>query len=251
MSTRNVRWWVALATAPLAVAACGEDRPDATAALRAPVDGATVAGGLTVEMVADGVGIEAAGDIHAGFGHFHVIVDEGCLEEGTAVPRDPNHVHFGGGAASGTLYLAPGEHELCLQVGDGEHSALDITDTANVTVAVATLDEWCAVVAEVDAMFSATDNSGDDFAVKQVAYGNLVRLIAQLTDGLDVVDADVRDDIGAAIASASQIASAFADAPDADAAMTAIEEIFGARGADTMTEAAPWILETCDVDIDG
>ena len=241
----------ALASVPFAISACGEDKADATASFRSPEDGANVAGMLAVDMVADGVTIEAAGEEHDGFGHFHVIVDDGCVSTGTAVPKDARHVHFGSGATTGAIYLEPGEHELCLQIGDGVHSALDVTDTVTVTVGVTTQEQWCDVVADVDEMFTQADSDGEDFAVRQVTYGNIVRLIAQLTDGIDVVAEGVRDDVTAAIATGSQIAAAFADAPDESAAGVALEEIFGAEGADAMAEAAPWINETCGVDIDG
>jgi hypothetical protein len=244
----------ALVVAPLAMAACGDDDEGAvgaTATWRAPEDGATVAGGLSVEMVADGVTIEAAGEARQGFGHFHVIVDDGCVESGVTVPKDVNHLHFGTGSTTGLIYLEPGEHELCLQVANGEHSALDVTDTATVTVAIRTVDEWCAVVGEVDELFTQADTGGEEFVVRQVIYGNVRRLMAQLTDGLDVVDADDRDTVAAAIETGSQISAAFADAADEHAADDVLEEIFGTEGADTMAEAAGWIDETCGVDVDG
>ncbi|WP_114594048.1 DUF4399 domain-containing protein [Euzebya pacifica] len=38
------------------------------------------------------------------------------------------------GSTSAELELEPGEHTLCLQDGDGEHTALDLTDEITVTV---------------------------------------------------------------------------------------------------------------------
>jgi len=223
-SRLELRSLAVLAVVPLALAAGGDDdQEDVTATLQAPEDGATFAGGLDVEMVADGVTIEAAGDAREGFGHFHVIVDDGCVDSGTPVPKDANHIHFGFGATTGTIYLTPGDHDLCLQVADGVHSALDITDTATVTVGVRTQDEWCAIVTDVDETFAQADTDGEAFAVRQVTYGNIVNLIAQMTDGLDIVDADVRDVVGAAIDTASQIAAAFVDATDEQAAGEALK----------------------------
>lgn len=49
-------------------------------------------------------------------------------------PRDTDYVHFGRGQSDGTVYLEAGTHELCLQVGDGTHVALDVTDTVTVEV---------------------------------------------------------------------------------------------------------------------
>jgi len=47
------------------------------------------------------------------------------------------------------IYLEPGQHELCLQVSDGAHTALDITDTVTVDVEVENLQQ-CSVVGEMD-----------------------------------------------------------------------------------------------------
>jgi hypothetical protein len=159
-------------------------------------------------------------------------------------------VHFGGGQSEGALYLEPGEHELCLQPGDGAHIALAPTDRVSVHVAVTSRDEWCDVAGEVDALFTETDNSDDDFAVKQVAYEGTRRLLAQLTDGIDQVDAAVREDVAEMIDMASTLASTVADAPDADTAAADLEALFGAEGLQSSEAGVAWILEECGVDVD-
>lgn len=100
-------------------------------------------------------------------------------------------MHLGKGQSDATVYLEPGSHDLCVQVGDGEHHALDVTDTIKVDVGIDDLDQWCGVVGEIDGMFEETDNSSDDFAVKQVSYENIRRLLTQVHDSLDVVDAEL------------------------------------------------------------
>ena len=162
-------------------AGCGGDEPDTAVRFDTPTDGDRIAGGVDLAMSADGIVIEPAGTVHPGSGHFHVIADDGCVRAGTAIARDADHVHFGSGASTATIYLAPGTHSLCLQAGNGAHSALDATDTVEVDVGVDSRAEWCAVVEEVDGMFQATDTSGEDFASKQVGYENIHRLLAQLT----------------------------------------------------------------------
>lgn len=107
---------------------------DGSVSFAAPEDGATVAQRFAVAMEADGFEIEPAGEVHDGAGHLHVMVDVGCMEPGETIPKDESHVHFGGGQLEGQLLLEPGEHELCLQAGDGAHVALDITDEMTVTV---------------------------------------------------------------------------------------------------------------------
>jgi len=230
------------------LAACGDDGP--TASFTAPEDGADVAGGVAFELEADGVTIEEAGDVREGAGHFHVIADAGCVDEDAAIPRDADHVHLGRGQAEGVVYLEPGSHELCVQVGNGAHAATDITDTISVDVGVTDRDGWCAVVGEVDDLFLATDTSEEeDFAVRQAGYEGIRRLLAQLSDGIDQVDADARDDVAAALDWATQLTLAFTESADAAEAEETLQPLF-ATAEDQVAAAGPWISENCDVEID-
>lgn len=211
-------------------AACGDDDSGGLrAGFNEPADGAAVAGGVDVVMTAEGITIEAAGETRDGAGHFHVVADDGCVEPGTAVARDADHIHFGGGQSEGTIYLSPGTHELCLQVGDGAHVALDATDTITVQVGIADRDGWCAAAGEVDELFNATDNSDDEFAVKQVAYEHIGRLLAQLEDGLDHVDAAGRQAVATSIGFAASLTDALVAAADEQDAERRVEPIFGGR----------------------
>lgn len=78
--------------------------------------------------------VEEAGEVNDGAGHFHVLIDTGQVEPGETIPNDDQHLHFGDGSERGVLDLEPGDHELTLQMGDGEHTALPLTDTQSVTV---------------------------------------------------------------------------------------------------------------------
>ena len=81
-----------------------------------------------------GLTIEPAGEVHHGAGHLHLMIDAPCVEPGQLIPRDDNHRHFGQGQTGANLDLAPGEHTLCLQTGDGAHTALELTSEMTVTV---------------------------------------------------------------------------------------------------------------------
>ncbi len=253
MRSTSLPWrGVALGAAlALSVAACGDDAKNATVSFSGPADGAAVAGGVALAMTADGITIEEAGEVHDGAGHFHVIADDGCVAPGEALARDADHVHFGKGQTEGKIYLEPGTHELCLQAGDGAHVALDATDTVTVEVGIGDRDQWCAVVGEVDVLFAATDTGGDEFPVRQVGYENIRRLIAQLADATDHVDAEARVDVADVLDNGSMIASAFVDAEDEDAAVAAMEAAFGPEGIQSDTAGATWILDNCGIDIDG
>ncbi|MGH9275321.1 MAG: DUF4399 domain-containing protein [Acidimicrobiales bacterium] len=242
---------LALATAIAlsgAVAACGDDDDGPTASFATPADGASVAGGVDVELAADGITIEEAGEVREGAGHFHILADVDCTDTGVAIAKDADHVHLGKGQSEGTIYLEPGSHRLCVQVGDGEHHALDVSDTINIEVGIDDMDEWCQVIGEVDGLFTDTDNSSDDFVTKQPAYENIRRLISQLHDRLDLVDADQRDAVTTALDGATEIARILATAADEADAEAQLTPIF--TGEDFTAAAAPWIQETCDVSID-
>ncbi len=232
--------------------ACGDDDAGSpTVTFTQPADGAIVAGGLVVEMSAEEITIEEAGEVHDGAGHFHVLADDGCARPGETLPRDADHVHFGGGQTEGAIYLEPGTHELCLQVGDGSHVALGVTDGLTVEVAVTDRDQWCAVVGEVDELFAAADTDGDEFPVRQVTYENTRRLITQLTGALDHVDAAARDDVAANLELAATIATTNIEADDAGGAEAALMDIFETEGIQPDGPGPAWILENCGIDIYG
>jgi hypothetical protein len=228
------------------LAACGSD-DGATASFTTPGDGAKVAGGVDVELTAEGITIEEAGEVHDDAGHFHVLADTGCATTGDAIAKDADHVHLGKGQSDATIYLGPGEHELCVQVGDGAHHALDVTDTISIDVGIDDLDQWCSVVGEVDGMFYVIDNSPEDFGARQVSYENAGRLLAQLQASIDLVDADQRELVATAVDAAGEMAEAMATAADEAAAEAQLSGMFDA--SDDIEPAAGWILDTCRVSI--
>jgi hypothetical protein len=244
----------------LVLVACGDTSDDTAAdpgpsvSFTKPADGAHVAGGVVVEMAAHGITIEPAGEVHPDAGHFHVIADDGCVNPGEAVPKDADHIHFGKAQTTGTIYLGPGKHTLCLQPGDGAHVALDPTDKITVDVGVHNQDEWCSVAKQVDDQLAAADaapsTSADEFAVRQTMYEGVRRLLAQASDGITMVDPSARQDVQAAVDQASDIAGAFADAADEAAAQDALQAEFGTEGAKQPPAAVTWIKDTCGVDID-
>jgi hypothetical protein len=134
---------VALAALALVAAACGDtddtarsasDAQQASVAFASPSDGASVANPVHVTFAASHFTVEPAGEVHEHAGHLHVMVDVPCVEPGQSIPKDAQHLHFGGGQTEATIDLAAGRHTLCLQAGDGTHTALDLTDEITVTV---------------------------------------------------------------------------------------------------------------------
>jgi len=88
---------------------------------------ATIPSLVTLEFAAENFIIEPVGDgaINEGAGHYHIAIDGECLEPGIIIPTADPWIHFGDGSDSIELELPPGEHYLCLQIGDGEHRTLD------------------------------------------------------------------------------------------------------------------------------
>jgi hypothetical protein len=260
---RAARASVVLAAVITATAACGDDSTGgattsgttdsgARATFDTPADGDRVAGGVALTMRAEGVTIEAAGEARDGAGHFHVIADDGCTDPGVAIGRDADHVHFGKGQREGVIYLEPGPHELCLQVGDGTHIATDVTDTVSIEVGIEDRDEWCTVVREVDEMFEAVDGSTEEFASKQAGYANVNRLLAQLAAADRFVDEAARDDVMAVVGFSADLTEALVSAKDEASATAATEALFADEAVRATNEAgaADWIEATCDVRID-
>lgn len=109
---------------------------DASVSFAVPSDGTELTSKYAQwQATADGVTIEASGEVNEGAGHYHVLVDTGPVTPGEVIPEDDAHVHYGTGQRDGVLELGPGDHTLHLQVADGKHRAMDLTDTVTVTVA--------------------------------------------------------------------------------------------------------------------
>lgn len=140
--TRNSRAIVAVFLAAAALTGCRSADSDGDASqasgdlmeatqgtslvrFASPADGATVPATFGVEMAAEGITIEPAGEIRDNSGHFHIVIDAPFVDAGQVIPTDENHLHFGTGATSAEITLSPGQHTLRLQVANGAHIAYD------------------------------------------------------------------------------------------------------------------------------
>ena len=68
-----------------------------------------------------GMTVKPAGVMDDKTGHHHVIVDGAAVPEGTVIPMDEKHLHFGKGQTETLMKLAPGKHTLTLQLANGSH----------------------------------------------------------------------------------------------------------------------------------
>jgi len=120
----------------LAGSACSHESHDKGVSFETPTDGATLSQSFKVKMAVAGMKVHKAGDLVEGTGHFHIIVDGGCVKQGEVVAKDATHIHFGKGQKETELKLASGDHALSLQFADGHHQSYgkDWCKTIHITV---------------------------------------------------------------------------------------------------------------------
>jgi hypothetical protein len=116
----------------------GDDDSDVAPAVVtfvSPKNGDSVSNPITIEPNVVRAEIAPAAESASGQGHYHVMIDTACLPSGNVIPKDGQHLHFGDGSTTLVLPdLTPGEHELCLQLGNGQHEAFGAASTITVTV---------------------------------------------------------------------------------------------------------------------
>lgn len=117
-----------------AISSALAQRAQGTPVLRViePANGAIVTSPMVVRVEVDNFELAAEGASSDGSGHLHVVLDKPCVATGEVI--HDGHQHIANGASEFELELEPGDHELCLQIGDGFHSALNITSVIEVTV---------------------------------------------------------------------------------------------------------------------
>ncbi len=130
-----MRRWIpaAAAAALLFLTSCSSESPTLT--LTEPTDGATVSSPVRVAARVTGFELAIAGAVEDGAGHLHVIVDDCCVAPGQAIPTDDQDIHLWRAETSAEIDLPPGDHALCVQAGDGQHVALDLSREITLTVA--------------------------------------------------------------------------------------------------------------------
>ena len=110
--------------------------PDGEVEFVQPEDGDEVTSPVEIEAEVEEFDLEAVeeDDVEEGVGHLHVIVDEDCVDPGYVIPHEEGYHHLEDGETETELDLEPGEYDLCLQMGDGNHDAYDLTDEITIEV---------------------------------------------------------------------------------------------------------------------
>ena len=131
------------AKAPVGAKAPGEAKEGAPAKAGRvffvkPADGAKVPEQFEVEFGVEGKAVRPAGatERDPAYGHHHVLINTGPLDDMVIVPKDETHLHYGDGAVKATLKLPPGKHKLTMQFADGAHRSYGPEWAATITVEV-------------------------------------------------------------------------------------------------------------------
>lgn len=101
-----------------------------------PADGATVSSPFKVKFAVTGMDVKPAGDMTAGSGHHHLMINLEALKVGEAIPFDDTHLHFGKGQTEAEVKLAPGTYVLTMQFANGAHQSYGpgLSNSIKVTV---------------------------------------------------------------------------------------------------------------------
>jgi len=85
-------------------------------------EGDTLISPFDVEMGVVGMKIKPAGELEAGTGHHHIIINKDFIKFMEIIPMDANHLHYGkGDTIAKGIILEPGHHKLTLQFANGMH----------------------------------------------------------------------------------------------------------------------------------
>ncbi|MFP5254593.1 MAG: hypothetical protein ACLGI8_01960 [Acidimicrobiia bacterium] len=110
--------------------------------------------------------------------------------------------------------------------------------------AITSPEEWCDVARQVDDVVGDRTSRNTIHSELQDVYAEARILVVRLTESLEHVDADHRDDVAAFGEAALAAADALIEAPDQQAAEAAMEALYAE--VDPAVEAgAAWVSETC------
>jgi hypothetical protein len=101
-----------------------------------PKDGAAVTSPFKVVFGVKGMAVEPAGEVKAGSGHHHLLINLGPMNAGEAIPVDAAHLHFGKAQTEAEIKLPPGNYKLTMQFANGAHVSYGPAMAASINVTV-------------------------------------------------------------------------------------------------------------------
>jgi Domain of unknown function (DUF4399) len=101
-----------------------------------PKNGQTVSSPFKVAFTVSGMSVAPAGDLTKDTGHHHLLINASAIPEGTIIPADETHMHFGKGQTETQVTLAPGRYKLQMQFANGVHQSYGekMSKTIEITV---------------------------------------------------------------------------------------------------------------------
>lgn len=88
-----------------------------------PKDGAIVSSPFKVVFAVSGMEVVPAGEMRTNTGHHHLLINAESIPEGTVIPFDDTHKHFGKGQTETEVVLPPGKYKLTMQFANGAHQS--------------------------------------------------------------------------------------------------------------------------------
>jgi len=88
-----------------------------------PLNGEVVSSPFKVVFGLTGMAIAPAGDMTQNTGHHHLLINKQSIAEGTVIPADESHRHFGKGQTETEVTLTPGRYQLTMQFANGAHQS--------------------------------------------------------------------------------------------------------------------------------
>lgn len=120
---------------------CNKSEPPAVGVhFISPKEGDVVQNPIKIVMGLKGMKLRPAGEdvTDKTSGHHHILIDnvQGYISQGTVVPADDYHLHYGKAQTEATIKLLPGKHRISLQLADGAHLSYgkDLSDSIDIMV---------------------------------------------------------------------------------------------------------------------
>lgn len=87
-----------------------------------PQNGEEVKSPVQFKMGVEGMEVQPAGEVVAGKGHHHIIINGEDFSTGQAIPFvEKKTYHYGKGQTEASIELEPGEYDVTLQFANGAH----------------------------------------------------------------------------------------------------------------------------------